>query len=159
MRPFAPGARLIPMVVPQDGVGSATRGDLLAISSHDTPPFLGWWRGVDIADLVDLGEFDDDRARKERDEREAAKAALSERFGSDDPAVILDGLLAWMSETEAGVTLATLDDVLGEARRQNVPGTHRERPNWRLRYATTVEDMAFDPTFRVRLEAMVRPSS
>ena len=150
---------LIGMVVPQDGVGQASSTDLLAISSHDTPPFLGWWNGVDIDDLVDLGEFDEERAEHERIARGEARAALSERFGTDDPARILDGLLAWMADSEAAVALASMDDLVGEARRQNVPGTYSERPNWRLRHDATVAALGADPGFIASLAAISRATA
>ena len=150
---------LIGMVVPQDGVGEASSTDLIAISSHDTPPFLGWWNGVDIDDLVDLGEFDDERAEHERAVRAEAKGALVDRFGSEDPSQILDGLLAWMSDTPAAVALATMDDLVHETRRQNVPGTYWERPNWRLRHAATVAELGSDPGFRSSLDAISRSST
>ncbi len=147
---------LIGMVVPQDGFGEAAPTDLIAISSHDTPPFLGWWNGVDIDDLVDLGEFDEERATHERSVRADSRAALTERFGTDDPERILDGLLAWMSETPAAVSLATMDDLVHERRRQNVPGTYWERPNWRLRHADTVTTLGEDPGFLASLAAIAR---
>ena len=38
--------------------------------------------------------------------------------------------------------IATLEDLWGEDRPQNVPGTTEEHPNWRRRMRHTVEELA-----------------
>jgi glycogen operon protein len=49
-----------------------------------------------------------------------------------------------MAHTEAAVALFSLDDLLMEERRQNIPGTDWERPNWRIRYMRTLDEIAED---------------
>ena len=118
--------------------------DLVALSSHDTPAFAAWWKGLDIDDLRDLGVFDEERARGERAERALKIARLQERFGTEHPEQTRDALMNWMAHTGAAVALFNLDDLLMEERRQNVPGTDWERPNWRIRHDRTLEEMASD---------------
>jgi 4-alpha-glucanotransferase len=118
--------------------------DLVALSSHDTPAFAAWWKGLDIDDLLDLGIFDEERAHGERVERARKIAQLQERFGTEHPEQTRDALMNWMAHTEAAVALFNLDDLLMEERRQNVPGTDWERPNWRIRHGRTLEELASD---------------
>lgn len=142
---------LLGMAVAQDGVTTPTDTDLVALSSHDTPAFAAWWKEQDIDDLVDLGVFDDERANRERVDRHKAIDDLQWQFGTNGPEPTRDALMAWMASTPAAIALLNLDDLLMEERRQNIPGTDWERPNWRLRHDRTVEDMANDPVFMGRL--------
>lgn len=128
--------------------------DLVALTSHDTPAFAAWWEGDDIEDLLDLGVFDQERASDERDSRANSVLRLQERFGTDGPVMTRDALMGWMAATNAAVALFSLDDVLMEERRQNVPGTDWERPNWRIRYSRTLDEIARDAGIRSLLDGL-----
>lgn len=150
---------LLGMAVAQDGVTEPKSTDLVALSSHDTPAFAAWWNGNDIEDLLDLGVFDDERAARERGERIEMTERLQERFGTSGPVETRDALMEWMAGTPAAVALLNLDDLLMEERRQNIPGTHWERPNWRLRDAVSLEELGADASFgdQLRRFATRRP--
>jgi 4-alpha-glucanotransferase len=142
---------LLGMAMAMDGVTEPGPTDLVALSSHDTPAFAAWWKANDVADLHDLGVFDDARAAHERAERARTVRELETRFGTDGPESTRDALMAWMAGTDAAIALLNLDDLLMEERRQNVPGTDRERPNWRLRHERPLEDLMADEGFLARL--------
>jgi 4-alpha-glucanotransferase len=151
--------KLLGMAIAQDGVSEPARTDLVALSSHDTPAFAAWWKGSDIDDLEDLGVFDEERSAEERRVRAETIDRLRETLGTDGPVETRDALMAWMSGTDAAVALINLDDLLMEERRQNIPGTDWERPNWRLRHERTVDQLAADDGFVSRLSefASLRP--
>jgi len=121
-----------------------TPTDLVALSSHDTPTFVSWWEGEDIDDLVDLGVFDDSRVAADRAMRVEAIDRLRRHFGTHGATETMEALHRWMAESGAAIALINLDDLLGEHRRQNVPGTYDERPNWRLRHDRSVEQLRSD---------------
>lgn len=150
---------LLGMAVAQDGVSEPKPTDLVALSSHDTPAFAAWWEAQDVDDLLDLGVFDEERAVRERTERWETIDRLRERFGTDGPVETRNALIEWMAGTPAAVALLNLDDLLMEERRQNIPGTDWERPNWRLRNAIALDDMRDDREFgdRMRRVAAKRP--
>lgn len=150
---------LLGIAVAQDGVSEPKPTDLVALSSHDTPAFAAWWNANDVDDLLDLGVFDEERAVRERRERWEMIDRLRERFGTDGPRTTRDALIEWMAGTPAAVALVNLDDLLMEERRQNIPGTDWERPNWRLRNAIALEDLRDDEEFgdRMRRVAAKRP--
>ena len=152
---------LMGMAMATDGVSEPRPNDLVALSSHDTPSFPAWWNGNDIEDLLDLDVFDQDRARAERTERWGAIDALQDRFSTDGVVDTRDALLAWMAATDAAVALVNLDDLILEERRQNIPGTDWERPNWRLRHGTSIEEMADSEAITGPLDRFVaaRPQS
>jgi 4-alpha-glucanotransferase len=134
-----------------DGMTEPKATDLIALSSHDTPAFAAWWKGNDIEDLLDLGVFDDERAESEREVRRETVAGLETAFATSGPQDTRDALMAWMASTPAAVALLNLDDLVMEERRQNVPGTDWERPNWRLRHGPSLADLARDDAFMARL--------
>ena len=50
-------------------------------------------------------------------------------------------LLEALGRSDAPVVLANVEDLWGEIRPHNVPGTGQERPNWRRRAARPLEDI------------------
>jgi 4-alpha-glucanotransferase len=138
---------LLGMTVAQDGPHVPAATDLIAMSSHDTPAFAAWWKGLDIADMLDLGIFDEERAVHEREARTRAIAGLESYFSTSGPLATRDALMEWIAGTDAAIALLNLDDLLMEERRQNVPGTYMERPNWRLRNPVAIDALAADEGF------------
>lgn len=132
---------LLGMAMANEGETQPKPTDLVALSSHDTPAFAAWWDGTDIDDLLDLGVFGKERARDEHEAREATVSRLQTRFGTDGPVATRDALMDWMAHTGAAVALYNLDDLLLEERRQNIPGTDWERPNWRIRHQCTLDEL------------------
>jgi glycogen operon protein len=59
-----------------------------------------------------------------------------------------------LAESGAGLVLVQVDDLSGETEALNVPGTDRERPNWRRRISIPLEDLADTPTAQGILAAM-----
>ncbi|MCL1600128.1 MAG: 4-alpha-glucanotransferase [Actinomycetia bacterium] len=135
---------LLGIAMADEGETEPRFADLVALTSHDTPAFAAWWNGNDIVDLLELGVFDEQRAHDEREWRTNSILRIQERFGTDGPVETRDALMAWMAGTDAAVALFSLDDLLMEERRQNVPGTDWERPNWRIRYTRTLDEIADD---------------
>jgi 4-alpha-glucanotransferase len=128
---------------------------LVAVTSHDTPAFATWWTGADIDDLAELGVFDEARSAHERNERARSVAGMQNRFGTGGLEETRDALLGWMAQSDAAVALVNIDDLLLEDRRQNIPGTYTERPNWRLRHDRSIDDLATDDQFTQSLRSLV----
>lgn len=136
------------------------------LNTHDMPTFAGWWEGHDIVDAVDLGLVHPDDAPARLDERRTHVRAVAEVLGRDlgrevavEPQRVLGAALEWLGRTPAQVVLATLEDLWLEERPQNVPGTHRERPNWRRRFARSIDDAWTDPGVVEILDALARARS
>lgn len=109
-----------------------------SLNTHDTPTFMGFWREKDIDDRVDLSLLDQQQSDNERRYRAAQRAALTMYLrhlgylGADEsPAAVRDGWLKFLAAQPAEFLLINLEDLWLEAEPQNVPGTWRERPNWR----------------------------
>lgn len=135
-------------------------------STHDMPTLRGWWTGADIAERRALGVLaaaDAAAASREREqdvlrimELLTAEGLAPEASGRepDLPAAVAEALHALVARTPSVLALAQLDDLAGETMAVNLPGTDRERPNWRRRMAWTISGIFRDPQVLAQLAAM-----
>ncbi len=104
------------------------------VATHDLPTLRGWWEGSDIEERRALGlGVDDDRAA----ERAALMAAVG--IAAEDWPAIAAAVHAYVAGAPSALLLVQAEDLAGARRAVNLPGTDRERPNWRLRLPETVE--------------------
>jgi glycogen operon protein len=126
---------------------------LACLSTHDLPTLAGWWQGEDIREKEAIGLLSPQDATAAREWREADKRALlrllaREGLGVDceETAPFNAAIAAAMHRLLGGasslISVAQLDDIVGEISAVNQPGTDRERPNWRRRLHGSVEDFA-----------------
>ena len=120
------------------------------VATHDLATLAGWWRGADIAERLSLGFLTLARAGEEiarrREEKRGLIAALVAGgligAGPTDDAPLTDAIAAAVHALigRAGSILAhaQFDDLVGETVQTNLPGTDRERPNWRLKLSPDV---------------------
>jgi 4-alpha-glucanotransferase len=62
--------------------------------------------------------------------------------------------MEWMARSQAAIAIVNIDDTWEEERRQNVPGTDTERPNWRARHKLPMDIVMQDAALRSRLERL-----
>ena len=90
-----------------------------SVTTHDLPTARGFWT---------------ERDGNDEDRRQLRGVLDGEGFA--DPAASTDDLVlalhAFVATTPAQLVGVQLSDAVGDARRQNVPGTIDEHPNWRL---------------------------
>ena len=122
-----------------------------SVSTHDLATLAGWWIGADIGERLMLGLDAPDAARRALEAREAEKRALVDALikagriaeAPDYDAPITDALVgaihAHVGSAGSALAIAQLDDLAGETIGTNLPGTDRERPNWRRRLGLDVE--------------------
>lgn len=141
---------------------------LACLSTHDLPPFLGWWNGRDIAvreglGKIDAGEAEAQRRRRARDRGSLLEALAAEGLGpgpdgasdtlTDDMIVAVHAFLA---RTPCRLFAVQLEDLAGAAEQVNLPGTHQEYRNWSLRLPLTLEEIVEHPLARRILAAVAR---
>lgn len=125
------------------------RGSVASLNTHDMPPFMGYWKGLDIEDRRELGLLNGRGARNERKTRQGLRRALARLFmrqkilksGAASPQALLQACLRFLSASPAQVVLINVEDLWLETQPQNVPGTHNERPNWRRKARHSVETL------------------
>jgi 4-alpha-glucanotransferase len=127
-------------------------GSVASLNTHDMPPFAAFWQGLDVQERVDLGILDPGIGNEERQRRRGLLEALirSLRIAgrlqeSSEPLEVLQACLNYMSAGPGQVVLASLEDLWLETESQNVPGTWRERPNWRRKARYSLEAMRDRP--------------
>lgn len=116
---------------------------LSCFATHDTPTVKGYEVGRDIDWWQKLAWITEDAANDMRAQRTTEVAAMPE--GADFQTNVLHRL----AQANADIVVVQLDDILGEAEAQNLPGTIDQHPNWRRKYDISVNALATEP----RLEA------
>lgn len=132
---------------------------LACLGSHDLPTFAGWASGAHL-ELDHRLKRSPDEAKQRRD-YEIERAELQAAF---DAAGLARGdpMLAaheFLDRTGSAVAFVQVDDLLGETEPLNVPGTDREYPNWRRRYARPIYDGLNDARARAILSIMRKQRS
>lgn len=138
---------------------------LLSLGSHDLAPFAAWWTGRDLDEHEERGELAPQELALERAARERFRAAwraelvragaLAPGALADEVERVLDASLAALARTDARLLSVALDDLAGETRRQNAPGTERPE-NWRVRARLSLEALEASGGPAARLVALVR---
>jgi 4-alpha-glucanotransferase len=115
------------------------------VATHDLATLAGWWRGADIAERLSLGILTMAKAGEaitaRREEKRGLLAALLAAgliaSAPSDEAPLSDAIAAAVHALIGGagsiLAHAQFDDLGGETVATNLPGTDRERPNWRLK--------------------------
>jgi glycogen operon protein len=142
------------------------RAALACVATHDLPPLAGWWDGVDIAERGALGLITDAEAEAARTDRAAEKRAILDALvqeglieadagqaGALDPALAA-AIHRYVAASGAALAVAQVEDLAGERTAVNLPGTDRERPNWRRRIGAPLEALFEGPLARAILAAM-----
>ncbi len=122
-------------------------------STHDLATLGGWRQGADIDEKAALGLISPETAEAERSRRRADEARLVQTLAAEglaplgaDPATLstpdlIAAIHAFVAKTPAALAMIQIDDLLGETMAVNLPGTDRERPNWRRRLARAAPDL------------------
>lgn len=129
-------------------VHAAPAGAAACLNTHDMPTFAGFLAGNDLHDQRRLGLLDDDALAAAVADRQRCVAALTAYLqqrgltGADPgPHALMRGSQLLLAEGDSELLLLNLEDLWLEPQPQNVPGTWRERPNWRRRAALSSAEM------------------
>ena len=147
------GAFLPPATYPKEA--------LACLVTHDLPTLAGWWNGHDIALRKATGLISEDQAEISRREREqdrermllalveagfiSPSAAQSAARAPQLPPEIATAAHLFIAHTPARLMAAQIEDLLGEEQQTNVPGTHKQHPNWRRVLGTPLEAFVEHP--------------
>jgi 4-alpha-glucanotransferase len=142
--------------------------EVASVNTHDMPMFAAHWRGLDILDRADLGLIPPSDLPREKRRRaqlrknlvaflRSKKLLTKNSVRSRD---ILIAILKFLAQSPSETVLVTLEDLWGEERSQNVPGTSFERPNWRRKASQSLEEITTSKQVRSVLQeiAIIRNS-
>ncbi len=117
---------------------------MACLNTHDTPTFAGFWRADDVALRRALGHTDGAPAAEERRGRAKLRRAIASDLrrrglpAGSAPAAAMS-LMRLHARSPSPLVAVNLEDLWGERRPQNVPGTSTEHPNWRRRSALPLQ--------------------
>jgi len=138
------------------------RSALACVGSHDTNTLAGWWTGSDIDLREQIGLFDAEAARKERERRRWEKSQaievlrsrghhdVGEEFGESAAA----GIHRLVASAPSRLFAAQMEDLLGLTDQPNIPGTVDEHPNWRRKLPVPIEELESSPILRAVIDAI-----
>jgi glycogen operon protein len=134
------------------------------VSTHDLPTLAGFWTGADLGERAALGLLADlPTALAERAADRAALCALlaaegllpdGAHAGSTLDDALAAAIHALAARAPSSLMFVQAEDLAGETIGVNVPGTDRERPNWRRRLPVSVTDLPRLPRARAILERL-----
>jgi len=116
------------------------------VSTHDLPTLRGWQEAADITERTALG-----LSAPPVEEREADIAALRQVVGEGD---LAEAAHRFVAETGCDLAYVQAEDIAGEREAVNLPGTDRERPNWRRRVTVPVEELFSTPDAGILIGAI-----
>ncbi|MCB0955995.1 MAG: 4-alpha-glucanotransferase [Ilumatobacter sp.] len=136
-----------------DGIEVAPAERMAMTSTHDSYPLAGWWKGDDVRMMRRLELIDDPDEQRRHEDRAATRDRVvghlvwTGRILHHDPtpAELVGGILDEVASQPTPVMIVNLEDLWGEERPQNVPGTFQEEPNWRRVATRTIDEVAADP--------------
>jgi glycogen operon protein len=138
------------------------------VATHDLATLAGWWQGADIAERLSLGLLslrhagDAIAARREEKRSLVTTLLAAGLIGSApvDDAPLDDATAAAVHAFVGGarslLASAQVDDLMGDAVATNLPGTDRERPNWRYKTSGDVTSAFAGPRAVAILAALAK---
>jgi 4-alpha-glucanotransferase len=141
---------------------------LAAVTTHDLPPFRGWWEAVDIdiADRLDLYPDSAARARvvdsRAADRRHLMTALVGAGLWHWQPHeplpacshALMRATHLYLALSNAELAVVQLEDLAGMIDPVNVPGTYREHPNWQRKMSEATTSIFAMDEVREMLRAM-----
>jgi 4-alpha-glucanotransferase len=148
---------------PESPLPSPPRGAIASLNTHDTPTFEGFWTERDIAERERLGLQDQEACRTMSARRRRQRGALlsylrrKKKIRPDPDDEVVTAMTACLYELASGparLVLVNVEDLWLEPEPHNVPGTSRERPNWRRKARYSLEEMDAVPEIDNLLRAV-----
>ncbi|MCC7283385.1 MAG: 4-alpha-glucanotransferase, partial [Acetobacteraceae bacterium] len=135
-------------------------GASACVTTHDLPPLAGWWEGADILERAALGLLSAPAAAAAQAMRAGDRARLVAAIGlparraqAPFDSALAASIHAHVAATPSVLMLVQADDLAGARIGTNLPGTDRERPNWRRRLPVAADALCAAPLARAILRA------
>ncbi|MGE0420255.1 MAG: 4-alpha-glucanotransferase [Acetobacteraceae bacterium] len=137
---------------------------MACVTTHDLAPMAGWLEGDDIREQAQLGLLiSESEADSERNidrsmlEKHLARRDLLSQRRDEPPCIseIVTAVHALVAQSGSMLAIVQADDLAGERIPINLPGTDRERPNWRRRLQLGPESILSNALAEKICDAMV----
>jgi 4-alpha-glucanotransferase len=135
---------------------------MATVTTHDLPTLTGFWQGRDLALKQTLHLYPEarvaeaDAAIRDQDRRLLVEAlqgrgllpdgrSIEAEPGDACPQELPGAVLEYLAQSKSGLMEVRLEEIFNVTEQQNLPGTKKEHPNWRVRFPLTLEQMAASP--------------
>ncbi len=139
---------------PKRAVGPVDANCVASLNTHDMPMLGTFLSGVDFAKRVKAGVLQKERVEDERAWRRKVRKPvtsflrttkfLTGRGEADAPELAM-ALNRYLAASEAELVLVNIEDLWGETRMQNMPGTTHQHPNWQHKLRKTLREIERSP--------------
>ncbi len=150
---------------------SYPRQALVAVSTHDLPTLAGYWEGVDLELRTALKLFPTEALRQSQaEDREKQRAGLlkalddagllPEGYSTDPDEIpeltpaLVQAIHAYLARSPSSLMVIQPEDMLGQQRQVNLPGTVNQYPNWQRKLTLTLEAFLQDDRIRQLAQIM-----
>lgn len=129
------------------------RDAVVALNTHDMPPFAAFWQGLDIEERLRLGILDKTGAEMERRDFIRIKKALTVFLrekglldeNADDIPSVIRACLSFLASGKTRLLQVNLEDLWLELKPHNIPSTNHEYPNWQRKTHYSLEEFSKMP--------------
>lgn len=134
-----------------------------SLNTHDLPPFALDLMGGDVVQYIGIGDAAprtlESTAASWSERSRSLVQFLSERgYCGAKPSAeeVAAGFNRYIAESDAELQLVNVEDLWGETRPQNIPGTSDEYPNWRTKLGRTLAEIRRDEELGALIEELAR---
>ncbi len=144
---------------------------LAAVSTHDLPTLAGYWKGEDLRARDALQLYPSEEVRHQQilvrtQDRVRLLAALAREQllpdgVSPDPAFTPDltpalarAVHCYLARTPSKLMMVQVEDLIGELRQVNLPGTTDAYPNWQRKLTVDLDALLRDPMARALFDGL-----
>ncbi|WP_169337049.1 4-alpha-glucanotransferase [Algicola sagamiensis] len=123
------------------------QNSMAVLATHDLPTIAGFWSGEDLIQRKSIGLFPtEDVYQAQLQQRYQEKIQLQTMLelpqGSDAFSKVVNcALHQHLATCRSHMVTVQLEDLVGQTKAVNIPGTWKEYPNWRLRMTKTVSEI------------------
>ena len=125
---------------------SLPKNVVASLNTHDMPTFTALWKGMDKKERKEMGLLSSQAGNDEWRQMLTLKQNLVKFLkkkgwlkGEASIRDILKAVLKFLAASPARLVLINLEDLWLETRPQNIPGTGKERPNWKRKARYSLE--------------------
>lgn len=115
------------------------------IGTHDMPMFTAIWNEKQAGILLEAGLIPENELAAETLRVQSHKKIFETLIGDEESGTgsrhAFKQLSRKLREREPSIYFTLLDDLIGEEMPINIPGTIDEYPNWRRKYAISIDDL------------------
>ncbi len=123
---------------PREAFSQIKANQLVCLNTHDMPMLETYKEGSDLDLVYKLGILSEKYKKQFQLERESQMRNWKEVLGNE---TFNYNLIKNIAKSDARFFVLNLEDLWGEGRPQNIPGTWKEYPNWRKKFTLKVSEI------------------